>query len=228
MAHHKAFSKQRWDNAQKAELTLLGLTQHQHANIKQLTQEAKQCYLPFINPFTQDLQADSHILDIGCGPACISQFIPIGHKTFLDPLLDNFRRAWPGSLPKGKFITAMAEQVKRPDASFDMILCMKTLSHSHNPELILHEVERLLKSNGTFILSVDLWPTFFARLHYFTANFFPQWTLKNRLYCYTKQGIENTLKRYFNIISVQAIPSGTGHKALKKEYFYVCKLKGKA
>jgi len=221
MAHHKAFSKQRWSTALKAELAQFNQLQQQNADINALRKQIRKRYLPLIEPHVSKLQEDSQILELGCGPTCISQFIKLGKKTFLDPLLDDFRRAWPGSLPKGTFITEMAENIKAPDASYDCIVCLKTISHVQNPELVLHEVERLLKHNGTFLISVELWPTTFAKLHYLTAKFFPQSALKNRLYCYTKRGIENTLLRHFNIQSSHCIPDIKVFN-LKHEYFYVC------
>jgi len=221
MAHHKAFSKQRWSTALKAELVLFSQLQKKNTDINSLKKQIKNRYLPLIEPHVANLQKDSQILELGCGPTCISQFIKLGKKTFLDPLLDDFRRAWPGSLPKGTFIVGMAESINAPDVFYDCIICIKTISHVQNPELVLHEAERLLKHHGTFLLSIELWPTAFAKLHYLTARFFPQCALKNRLYCYTKHGIENTLQRHFNIQSSHCIPSIKVF-SLKHEYFYVC------
>ncbi len=220
-AHHKASSKQRWSTALKAELSLVNQLQQGNVDIDSLKKQIRKRYMPLIEPHVSDLQEDSQILELGCGPTCVSQFIKMGEKTFLDPLLDDFRRAWPGSLPKGTFIADMAENIDAPDASFDCVLCLKTMSHVQNPELVLHEVERLLKPDGTFLISVKLWPTFFAKLHYFIAQFFPQRTLKNRLYCYTKNGIENTLLRHFNIQSTHRFPSMKVFN-LQYECFYVC------
>jgi len=221
MAHHKAFSKQRWNTALKCELDAFTQAQQHCADVNQLIEQVQQRYIPIIEPYTSKLSEDGEILELGCGPTCISQFIKTGKKTFLDPLLDNYRRAWPGSLPKGTFIAGMAEDIQSSNASYDLILCLKTISHVQNPELVLHEVERLLKQDGIFIISVELWPTFFAKLHYFTAKFFPQRSLKNRLYCYSQQGIENTIKRHFNIQFSQHLSSSKAF-SLKKEWLYIC------
>ena len=221
MAHHKAFNKQRWSSAQKVELHLFATEKKRHMDISDLANQALQRYGTFINQETSDIKDDAEILEIGCGPACVSQFIPHGHKTFLDPLLDDFRRLWPGSLPKGTFITGMAEQINMPNQSYDFILCLKTISHVQNPELLLHEIERLLKPNGKLVLSANTWPVPFAQLHYFTAKIFPQWTLKDRLYCYTQRGIENSLQRHFNIEKNYVLPA-THTLSLKQERLYVC------
>jgi len=219
--NHKAFSKQRWSAALKAELLLFNQLQQDNADIGSLKKQLKARYLPLIEPHLPDLQEGSEILELGCGPTCVSQYIKKGKKTFLDPLLDDFRRAWPGSLPKGTFITEVAENINAPEAYYDCIICLKTISYVQNPELVLHEVERILKDDGTFIISVELWPTAFAKLHYLTARLFPQRVLKNRLYCYTKRGIENTLQRHFNIQSSQCI-SSVKVLNIKHEWLYIC------
>ena len=221
MPYHKAFSKQRWSAALKAELSSILQLQHKYPDISPLREQVKKRYLPIIEPYLAALQEDSQILELGCGPTCFSQFIKHGKKTFLDPLLDNFRRAWPGSLPTGTFIAGTAENIQAPDATYDCILCLRTLSHVQNPELVLNEVERLLKPQGFFIISVELWPGAFARLHYLTARLFPQGILKNRLYCYTRRGIENTLRRHFHIQASHVLPA-TNTFSLKTEQLYIC------
>jgi SAM-dependent methyltransferase len=221
MAHHKVFSKQRWGSAQKAELHLFGIEQSKHADITNLTNQAIERYGSLLKKYTPDLNDDAEILEIGCGPACVSQVIPHGHKTYLDPLLDDFRRTWPGSLPKGRFITGMAEHINMPDQSYDVIVCLKTISHVQNPELVLHEMERLLKPNGILVFSATVWPLPFAQLHYFTANLFPQRVLTNRLYCYTQRGIENSLKRHFCIDRAETLPPQSMF-TLKQERLYIC------
>ena len=221
MAHHKPVGKQRWNSAQKYFAASLGLNQAEHVNIIRMVRRAKRRYMPYIRPVTEHLNADSKILEMGCGPTCVAQFITEGKHTYMDPLLDDYRRAWPGSLPKGNFITGMAERSQLSDAYFDRILCIRTISHTQNPELVMHEVERLLKTDGIFIMSVDLWSLMFARLHCLTAKFFPQWVLNNRLYCYTRRGIEHTLLRHFDIQSARRIPIRSWF-TLKEEWLYIC------
>lgn len=221
MAKHSPFSKNRWLESVKAEMAMLKSNQTDVEQIKQQAQARHRLYAPFIQPVSRHLDKDSQILEIGCGANCIGQMIKEGKKIYLDPLLEDFKKKWPGLLPSGQLISSGAESIKLPDHSIDLIICINAISHMHNPELALHEMERLIKVDGNIIISVRTWPSLFARLHYFTARIYPQWVLRNRLYCYTRRGIEKTLKRHFTIHSSQTIPHPQWH--LFKERFYVCK-----
>lgn len=222
MAHHKPFSKQRWMSSQKVELALMNRLKENYDSIRQIAEDARERYLPSIGPATEELDEHAAILELGSGPACVSQFIPQGHKTYVDPLMDDFRRAWPGGLPEGEFISGMAERINKRDRSFDLILALRMLSNVQNPELVLHEIERLLKPEGTAIVSIIVWPSLFARLHYFTAELFPQRALSNRLYCYTRTAIERTLGRHFEIAETIRLPAREGWM-LQQELLYICR-----
>jgi len=222
MARHKPFSKQRWMSTQKVELGMLKRLKESHGNIRQVAEKASERYMPWITPVAETLTKSSTILELGSGPACVAQFIEEGNKTYVDPLIDDFRRAWPGGLPEGEFISRMAERINKPAKSFDLVLALRMLSHTQNPELVLHEVERLLKADGTAIISVSVWPSWFARLHYFTAELFPQRALSDRLYCYTRPAIERTLRRHFDVISSERLPPQENW-LLQQEMLYICR-----
>jgi SAM-dependent methyltransferase len=222
MARHKPFSKQRWMSSQKVELAHLKRQKESYENLLQIAENARRRYMPEIEAVAATLAEDAAILEIGPGPACVAQFIEAGNKSYIDPLMDDFRRAWPGGLPEGEFISAMAERINKPKQSFDLILSLRMLSNTQNPELVLHEIERLLKPEGTAIISVAVWPSLFARLHYFTAELFPQRALSNRLYCYTRPGIERTLKRHFDIVKTVRLPNQEAW-TLQQEMLFVCR-----
>jgi SAM-dependent methyltransferase len=221
MAKHSPFSKNRWLDSVKAEMVMLKGSQMDTDQIREQAKRAQQLYAPFIQPVSKHLEDDALVLEIGSGVNCISQIIPKGKKIYLDPLLEDIKKKWPGLLPQGEMIASGAESIHLPDRSVDLIVCINAISHMHNPELVLHEMERLIKPDGNIIISVRTWPSLFARLHYFTARIYPQRVLRNRLYCYTRKGIEKTLKRHFTIHSAQLVPHSEWH--LFKEWFYVCK-----
>lgn len=196
MARHKPFSKHRWMMSQKVEKHRL---QSHHPDIPSLEKDFLDEYQPVIDALQAYLPEESHILEIGCGATCASKLIPAAKHTYLDPLLDDYRRAYPGGLPEGCYITSMAEDIPRDDQSFDAIFCLDALTNMQNPELVLHEVERLLKPEGTFIISLTLWPPLLARLFYWVASIVPALSYQGRLYCYSRKGLINTLQRHFSI-----------------------------
>lgn len=222
MAHHKPVSKQRWGMAQKAELYRL----KKNGSLTRITQASQQRYGFILTELAEGIDEESSILDIGCGPACLAQFIESGSKTFLDPLLDDFRRMFPGTLLKGNYITRMAEEIPIESNSFDLILCFNTLSFTLNPELVLHEVGRLLKPGGTFAVSIRLWPELLARLHYYSTHFMPVSEHQIQLYRYTYHGIRNTLLRHFDIESEKVLPPTNGGPIrFSHERLFICKHK---
>lgn len=219
-AHHKPSSKQRWSASQKAAVTKL-----HGQSLEPLHINAGKRYSAIISALSKPLPADASILDIGCGPVCTGKLFNSSHTTYLDPLLNNFKRSFPGELPEGEFIPSTAEDLPKPDASYDLILCLNMLSHSLNPELIMHEVRRLLKPEGSFAISITLWPELFARLHYLKMSLFPMGEYQKRLYCYTERGIENTLLRHFDILSKQVLE--TSSSSFSQEWLFLCQHKNR-
>jgi len=183
--------------------------------------------MPYIFPYTKELSNDAHILDVACGATCLANEIPQGHKVFMDPLLDFFRREFPGSLPDLPDEQVLATEAERMDLetkSFDFVLCLCGISHMYNPELVLHEVERVLKKDGTFIVSVVVWPVFLSRLYYSLSRFIPKNLLTNRLYCYASRGVRKTLLRHFDIVSETQLNLGYWFSPAH-ELLFVCRQK---
>ena len=219
-AYHKPSTKQRWGASQKAAVAKL-----HDLSLDSLHINAGKRYNAIVSALPKPLPADASILDIGCGPVCTAKLFNSSHTTYVDPLLDNFKRIFPGELPKGEFIIRRAEDIPKPDASFDLILCLNMLSCSLNPELIMHEVRRLLKPGGNFAVSITLWPELLARLHYAKMQLFPMGEYQNRLYCYTLTGIKNTFLRHFDILS--ETPLDTSAPRFSQEWIFLCQHKNK-
>jgi len=198
MVRHEVISKARWLKAQKREIKYWRGKEVFEHGIKCV----RECYMPVIQKHTQKLSKDAHILEIGCGPASAAQFIKQGSKTYVDPLLDDFRRAYPGKLPKGDEQCRMAENIDKPDACFDLILCFDALDHAMNPELVINEAERLLKADGIFIVGIFTSPAWLSRVRYLVEHFLPLLRDEIHPYFYSYHGIEKTLKRHFDINEV--------------------------
>jgi len=223
MAHHKTINKTRWLASQK------GLVEYWHGEdvLEQELKRIRRFYIPWLEDYIDKLPDPVFILDIGCGPVCASRFIERGEKTHLDPLLDDFRRAYPGKLPKGKHLAVAAENIPIPDASFSLILCIDALDHMMNPELALHEMERLLKADGVLILSLVTFPPLLVRVRYMLECFFPLLRNEANPYFYTRQGLKNTLTRHFDVADERRIPEPrhSNQRMPGKEYAFICRAK---
>lgn len=220
MAHHKAISHQFWQNALRIECDrwrgkeMLG----------QAMDQLQSTYTPLILKYTEDLPDNAAILEIGSGPVCISKLIPQGEKTYVDPLLDDYRRTFPGELPEGEMITAMGESIPKPDQSFDCVICINALGFVMNPELVLNEVDRLLRPGGAMLIGMTVFSQLEARIHYWLQRLYPALSPEDRPYCYSLHGIRKTLARHFDIredIRVGYKP-GPFPGIRREERFFVC------
>jgi len=194
MSRHRSISRSRWLAAQKN-----ALAKWSKKNLQREREQMERCLLPLLQRYAREFPLDATILEIGCGPICISQYLPQTKKTYLDPLLDDLRKQFPGKLPEGEFLNSGAESINRPSASFDLIICNHAISCSMNPELIMHEIERLLKPDGLLILTMTTHCGLEARLHYCMECCSPRLCRKTRPYYYSVTGIRRTLSRHFTI-----------------------------
>ena len=220
MAHHKTIDKTRWLSSQKK----LVECWHGEDMLEQELKRIRRFYVPLLKTYAEKLSDTSSILDIGCAPVCATRFLEHGKKTYLDPLLDDFRRAYPGKLPKGKHLAMAAENIPEPDASFDLILCLDGLDYVLNPELALHEMRRLLKPEGILILGLPIFPSWLVRLRYILEWFLPVFRNEACPYSYAYRGIKNTLIRHFDFIEERKISElrQSDRRMLGKEYVFIC------
>lgn len=194
MSRHKPISRVRWQASQSKTLARW----KRRSPLVDL-KEQERSLLPILLFEANKQPKNGSTLEIGCGPICLSQHLPQENKTYLDPLIDDFRRQFPGLLPEGEFLATTAERIKKPAESYDLVICLNTISFSLNPELIMHEMERLLKATGTLIVDMRTHSTLEARLHYWAEQIFPFFCTKTRPYYYSLRGIRRTLKRHFEI-----------------------------
>ncbi len=221
-AFYKAVSEQRWSLYQKRAFKFWKSEQA----LKSRQVFTRRYYLPLFEPLALDLKDDISMLEIGPGPVCAAQYLGKGHATYIDPLMDDYRRLFPGTLPeKSAYLATAAEKCKLDKTAFDIILCLNTLSGVHNPELVLNVVKTSLKADGHFVVSIDLWPSLLARAHYFLSRFVPVLPEFNRLYSYTHHGFSNTLLRHFDIESEQLVKPQLYWASFKQEMLFVCKHK---
>ncbi len=221
-AVYHAVSKQLWSTFQKRVFHFW--TSERALKSRQVF--TKRYYLPLMKPFATKLTKDGKILEIGSGPVCAAQYLKKGQQTYIDPLIDDYRKLFPGVMPeKAKYLALMAEKMEFPKSSFDLVLCLDTLSDVHNPELLLHKVHHVLKHDGYFMVSMDLWPAWLARMHYFLYRIIPVFPHFNRLYSYTYRGFYQTLTRHFVIKEEHVIRPSFSWLLLKKEVLFVCQHK---
>jgi SAM-dependent methyltransferase len=181
-------------------------------------------FLPVLAKYAKDLPIDAAILEVGSGPICISQMFPQKKVTYLDPLIDDFRRMFPGELPENECISGNAEHIGKPDRSYDLIICLDTIPFTINPELVLHEFERLLKPGARLILSLRVFSPLEARLHYWLGRYLPDLHPGMCPYYYSLRGIRSTLCRHFTITAESVVNAQLAFLPFfrREERMFVC------
>ena len=219
MAHHRIISQARWLKYQKQE------AEYWHGNtvLENRLAYIERHYAPMMVRYAEGLPDEAHVLDLGCGPVCPSRFVVSGNKTYVDPLLDTFRRAYPGKLPKGERLAVPTDTIPKPDASFDMIVSIDALDRVMNPELTLNEARRLLKTDGAFIFGMKVYPIAVAMACYYADCFIPVFCHRRHPYFYAHTGIRKTLQRYFSIVEEYRLPDPEGIDMFGREMAFVCR-----
>jgi len=221
MARHKAVSKARWLVSQKR-ISELWQKESLLANEQARMQR---CYLPLLARHRPNIGEKTHILDLCCGPVCTAGLIEKGEKVYLDPMLDAYRRMYPGKLPKGRHVALPAEKIPEKKHSFDIILCINGLDLVLNPELTLNEIERLLKPSGTLLFGVTVFPAPLVRLRYFCEHFFSLLRDEAHPYSYSLPALERSLSRHFDIIETVQLDEVcvAETRSMGREYAFVCR-----
>lgn len=131
--------------------------------------------------------ASGKLLDAGCGAmpfkASLTNFVDEYHS------IDIERK-----VPEVDFVGDLQDMKGVADESYDVILCTEVLEHVPQPEKLIAEVWRVLKSRGKFILSVP----HLSRLHDEPFDY----------YRFTKHGLQFLLEQNgFSVLEI--VPTGS-------------------
>ncbi len=200
--HELSFQKD-WVTIFKANKDKVREYWHEIRNLDQVVRKCK-------------INENSKIIDIGSGISTVCHFLP-GNKTAVDPLMNKYRKLY--NYPHDiKLVKASAEKIPFPDQSFDVAFCNNVLDHVSDPLQALNEIYRILKINGYFVFSVEVFPEIIKRT-------------KAHPHCFTKEYVQNLVeKTKFNIEEKKIIPWFGLCKYVesklvdnKKEYFMILK-----
>lgn len=94
---------------------------------------------------------DKKILDVGCGIGRLLRNIICNVKVGIDPSSKALQIA--SKNDKGYYLCATAENLPLKSENFDIIFFLEVIEHTYNPEMVLNEINRVLKKDGLLILS---------------------------------------------------------------------------
>lgn len=146
------------------------------------------------------------VLDVGCGPTCISRFFPKATKIGIDPLAVSL--GLHGKMIAGvKIIQGRGEELPFGDKSFNLIICRNVIDHSQWPELVIKEVARVIKPRGFFVLSCYVYPGFIVLLKNLSERFGLLRNLEHPS-SFTQEDLKNLSLPFFSIVEKEVIFEG--------------------
>jgi len=120
----------------------------------------KQYWQDFHDKFREhiDLQANSKIADLGCGPAGIFILFPEHDVVAVDPLIEAYSNDLPHfnteNYPKVKFVNSSIEDFQESE-KFDTVYCINAINHVRDLQLGYQRLVECTKKGGKIILSID-------------------------------------------------------------------------
>jgi SAM-dependent methyltransferase len=160
----------------------------------------------------------ANVLEVGCGPTCVADQIDAGRKWYLDPLLNDYERLFPGQLPSGEWLPIAIEDAELENAFFDFILMLNVLDHLRNPWLALEKTHIALKPGGVFVLACYTRPVVSAFLRNLQESLHCS-TDRAHPFSFTRARVEHDLRRTgFTIESAQVLE----RSKIRSEILWTC------
>ena len=105
-----------------------------------------------------NLDANSHILQIGQAVQDAINFWEIGRRFAVDPLSNFYKKEFGLFDQNIQYVTGVGEYLPFANSSVDVILCLNVLDHVMDPALVIAECKRVLRKKGIFFLGVEVFP----------------------------------------------------------------------
>jgi SAM-dependent methyltransferase len=100
------------------------------------------------------INGQAKVLDVGCGISSVLHFVE-GKRYGIDPLAEEYKKLY--RYPEGIDIRqAGGESIPFPAGFFDVVFCTNVLDHTTDPQKTIHEIQRVLRPNGRFVLTVEV------------------------------------------------------------------------
>jgi len=111
-----------------------------------------------------DLNKNTNILQIGCGPEDIINHFKTVKKYSIDPLANFYKKRFKFDYEASNLKNARGEQIPYPDKFFDIVILTNVLDHTESPERVLSEIKRVLKDDGIFYFENYIFQKNFLRI----------------------------------------------------------------
>ena len=100
--------------------------------------------------------AGKRVLDVGCGPRGSLEWADgAAERVGLDPLVDRYRELGIDRHAM-RYVSAPAEHMPLPDASFDIVATLNSLDHVDDVDRAVAEITRVAAPGATWLLTVEV------------------------------------------------------------------------
>ena len=158
----KKISQKRWKLAQKSEEEFWSRFNTRELSHEKYSKKAR-ILLKKLKEFV-DVNKNTRILQIGCGPLDLINYLGNMKKYSLDPLADFYKDKFDINYKNTNLVKGMGENLPYSDKNFDIVLLPNVLDHTTNPEKVLSEIKRVLKNEGILYFDVYFYQKNFLRL----------------------------------------------------------------
>ena len=147
---------------------------------------------------------NTKILQIGCGPEDVINYFSKGKLYAVDPLAEFYKKKFGLGYDNLTFLEARGEKLPFKDNFFDIVILANVLDHVENPESVLLEIRRVLKKDGVFHFENLFYQEGFIKLariwgpikKIFTGKIFNV----HHPFMFRKEDLKKILSLYFKII----------------------------
>lgn len=150
------------------------------------------------------IDGKTKILQIGCGPEDVINHFKKVRKFSIDPLADFYKKKFDFDYDSSNLIKASGEKIPFPDNYFDVVILINVLDHTHIPEKVLYEINRVLKDDGIFHFENYIFQKKFLQLakawEFFKNTFSKEIYNIHHPYMFTRDDLKILISEKFNIL----------------------------
>jgi SAM-dependent methyltransferase len=153
-----------WERIQKIERSYH--EQKDPAVIRNFSMQYWRRLLGVLPPELLSIEADTRVLDVGCGGAGILLAVEQGERTGVDPLMGYYLEKFPFLAEQPvRWLEGTAERLEAEE-SFEVVFSINALDHVYDPAVAASQMQALLAHGGRLVLVVNVHLTRWSRSYF--------------------------------------------------------------